>query len=294
MIAATAADKAASVGGARMERRVVRAARPRRRIVWTVAATLGLVLGALTTANAAHAAGSTKILIKSAMFTASGDLTLKVWLNCPKGDNDYVYAEADQDLYTNDATGNLYVSSVLCTGNTQKLTLTVIHGRGISAMDYKNDQEADDLNGFSPGLVTALVSVGGQSDFTTQQRTLHVAEDTRITIGSSSIDSNGDIAATLAVECPAGDHNYIYAEADEDSYPHDAAGNVYVASFACDGNDQKVTVTIAHGRGISAMDYGNDQEADDLDAFAPGLTSVLVTMGGQSNFVSQQRTVTLH
>jgi hypothetical protein len=277
-----------------MERRVARAARPRRRIVWTVAATLGLVLGALTTANAAQAAGSTKIIIKSAKVAAGGDLTLKVWLSCPKGDNDYVYAEGDQDLYTNDATGNLYVSSTICTGKTQTLTLTVIHGRGISAMDYKNDQEADDPNAFSPGVVTALVSVGGQSDFTTQQRTFDLADDTRIAIGSSSIDVNGDIAASLAVECPAGDSNYIYAEADQDSYPNDAAGNVYVASFACDGTDQQLTVTIAHGRGITAMDYGNDVEADDLGAFAPGLTSVLVTMGGQSNFVSQQRTVTLH
>ncbi|MBV9101736.1 MAG: hypothetical protein JOZ46_10890 [Candidatus Dormibacteraeota bacterium] len=265
----------------------------RRRFAVVTAAVLALGAGTLAV-HGASAAGKTQISIKSGEVTAGGDLAVKLYLQCPKGDNNYIYAEADQDVYTNEAAGNEYVNSFICTGKTQKLTVTIVHGRGISHMDYNNDIESDDILTFAPGEVAVLVSVGGQSDFTTQQRTIDVPDDTHITLDSASVDSNGDIAAKVTIECPSGDNDYIYAEADEDSYPNDAAGNVYVPSVTCNGTHQKMTITITHGQGISHMDYNNDQESDDLGPFAPGFTSVLVTMGGDSSFVMQQRTANLH
>src|SRR3981081_771521 len=123
-----------------------------RRGVAAIAGIAALGLGVLPVVHASAASGVTSVKILSTKVTGSGDLQLRLSVQCPKGDNNYLYAEVDQDLYTNEASGNVYVSSFICKGWAQNLTATVAHGTGISHMDYNNDIESDDLGTFASGM----------------------------------------------------------------------------------------------------------------------------------------------
>ncbi|MDQ6848159.1 MAG: hypothetical protein M3019_11370 [Candidatus Dormibacteraeota bacterium] len=264
-------------------------------------ALFGLALAPAAPASAASAV--TKVLIVSGQVKTGGDAAIKLNVKCTKGANDYIYAEADQDLITNDAAGNVYVSSFSCTGTIQTVWITVAHGRGISHMDYNNDIESDDVGPFVAGWASVLVSMGQQggpqSDFSQQQRTVNLGHHgvTNVAIKSGAVTTGGDAAIRAVLTCAKGANTYIYAEADQDLPTNDATGNVYVSSFSCTGSPQSVTITVGHGRGISHMDYNNDIESDDLGTFGEGPTSVLVSVGQQSgpqsDFTTQQRTIDL-
>ena len=129
-------------------------------------------------ASAASRSTATNIRIDEAEVTTTGDLKVKVAAQCPAGDNNYLYVEADQDLSTNDSAGHIYVSSFICKGWTQTVWATVPADSGTSHFEFNNDGEGDDFGTtFKTGDVGVSATFGGTSNFTMIERVLTANAD---------------------------------------------------------------------------------------------------------------------